>query len=166
MLLKKVWSDHTKTAIVRKKILRHKKFRRHGYCQISEQLNKFPLTRSSFKCLLLVTKKKNCFEKAVLKQFSCCENKLRPQTHVESTGFSDHWLSQSALETFTSVRLLIKFYGRNPQSIKPSVLPFLNSHPHLERLLFCLKDGHGKLPRYFGCKPFLKLLVVSLLLCI
>lgn len=137
----------------KKKILRHKKFRRHGYCQISEQLNKFPLTRSSFKCLLLVTKKKLFRESSVEKIFL-----LRKQTPPTNTC--------RALETFTSVRLLIKFYGRNPQSIKPSVLPFLNSHPHLERLLFCLKDGHGKLPRSFGCKPFLKLLVVSLLLCI
>ena len=71
------------------KLSRNKKFLDTFYFQYGKlatvkiwgQLNKFPLTGNSLKCLLLV---KNCFEKTALKMFSCFANKLRPQT--QSTG--------------------------------------------------------------------------------
>ena len=80
--------------------------------QIWEQLNKFSLTCSSLKCLLLV---KNSFEKTALKKFLF--RKQIPPT--KTVNWVPRKLSKSALGKNTYVHLLVKFIEQS--SINPSV---------------------------------------------
>ena len=83
-------------SLLKKKVFRKKKkqtlffsiYVKLATVQSWDQSNKFPLTWSSIKCLLV----KKLFRENSVEKFACFANKLRPQTLT--TGFSDNWANQ------------------------------------------------------------------------
>jgi len=107
------------------------------------QLNNFPFSYNSLKCLLQA---KNLFEKTALKKIFCFANKLRPQTPL--TGFSDNWTNQCR----ESLLPITSWWNSRVNFQKTLVFRNALKAPKAERQFFCssvfLEAGHsGKMEK-------------------